>query len=521
MPAGTSPSADPAKRPERRIPIIVLLIACARLAIELRYATAYGYFRDELYYLACARHLAWGYVDHPPLSIGVLATTRYLYGDSLVAIRVVPAAVGTLVIGLTAALVKTFGGSIRAQGLAALGVLVAPEYMASSHYYSMNCFDVLFWTLAALFAARALAAEKGRERLPWILLGIALGLGLENKLSMLFYGAGLTFGLVLSPSRRVLLTRWPWVSGVLAIAFIVPYVLWERAHGWPTREFIHNATTEKMASISPLAFFRAQVDGMMPLSAPLWLAGLGALIASKRLAKWRALGWAFVFVFVLLVVNEKSRAGYLSPAFPPLFAAGAVFVDDWFSARIWAYPAAAIVLMGGGTAVLPFALPILPVPSFIEYAKKLGQTPASDENKDMGPLPQFYADMFGWKEMTQNIALVYAALPEEDQRDAAIYASNYGEAGAIEQFGPELGLPVPISGHNNYWLWGPRGASGRVVILVGSSPERWRKRCESVDVAAVFSHSLAMPYENGLRISVCRQTHESLDALWPALKHFE
>jgi hypothetical protein len=521
MAKGSIRSAEPSARPERRIPPLVLLLACALLGIELRFATEYGYFRDELYYLACASRLAWGYVDHPPLSIGVLAATRYLYGDSLTAIRVVPAAVGALVIGLTAALAKTFGGSTRAQGLAALGVLVAPQYMASWHYYSMNCLDVLFWTLAALFAARALGSEAGKGHAYWILLGLTFGLGLENKLSMLFMMGGLGVGLALSPSRGVLKTRGPWIALLLALMLILPYVAWERANGWPTREFIHNATTEKMASISPFAFLRAQIDGMMPFGAPLWLCGLGALLSSSRFAKWRALGFAFVFVFLLLVVNEKSRAGYLAPAFPPLFAAGAVFVDDWFSARAWAYPLTAALLLAGGTACLPFAVPVLPVSSFLDYAKKLGQKPKSEENKAAGLLPQFYADMFGWKEMTRNVAAVYEALPEEDQRDAAIYASNYGEAAAIEHFGGEMGLPAPISGHNNYWLWGPHGATGHVVITVGGDPERWRPRCERLDVVAVFSHSLAMPYENGLRVAICRHTKLSLEALWPELKGFE
>jgi hypothetical protein len=520
MPAGTSRSADPERTAARAIPPLVLILAAARLALELKYAEVYGYFRDELYYLACARRLAWGYVDHPPFSIAVLSATRALYGESLLAIRVVPAVAGALVIGLTAALTKTLGGSARAQGLAALCVLVAPEYMASSHYYSMNSLDLLFWTLAALFTARALAGEPRALR-PWILLGIALGLGVENKLSMLFYAGGLFVGLLASPSRALLRTRGPWIAALLAVVLGLPYALWEQAHGWPTLEFMHNARVEKMASISPIQFFVEQVKNMMPLSAPLWLLGLGALLVSQRLAKWRTLGFAFVFVFLLLVVNGKSRAGYLAPAFPPLFAAAAVFVDDWFSARLWPYPAVAVLLIAGGTLVLPFAVPVLPVSSFIEYAAKLGEKPRSDEKKDIGPLPQFYADMFGWKEMTQTVASVYEALSDEDRRDLAIYASNYGEAGAVETFGPEMGLPVPISGHNNYWLWGTRGASGNVVLLVGSSPERWRPRCESVEVVAVYGHSLAMPYERSLEISVCRKTKEPLEALWPELKHYE
>jgi 4-amino-4-deoxy-L-arabinose transferase-like glycosyltransferase len=449
MPAGTSRSADPERTAARAIPPLVLLLAGTRLALELKYAGAYGYFRDELYYLACARRLAWGYVDHPPLSIAVLAATRALYGESLLAIRVVPAVVGALVIGLTAALTKTLGGSPRAQGLAALCVLAAPAYMATSHVYSMNSLDVLFWTLASLFTARALEEERRTIR-PWILVGIALGLGIENKLSMLFYAGGLFVGLVASPSRGLLRTRGPWIAALVAALLAAPNALWEEAHGWPTLEFIHNARVEKMASISPIQFFVAQVKDMMPLSAPLWLLGLGALLVSTRLAKWRTLGVAFLFVFLLLIVNEKSRAGYLSPAFPPLFAAAAVFVDDWFSARLWPYPAVAVVLIAGGTLVLPFALPVLTTSSFIEYSQKLGEKPRSEEKKDIGPLPQFYADMFGWKEMTETVASVYQGLSPEDWQDVAIYTSNYGEAGAIELFGAEMGLPAPISGHNNY-----------------------------------------------------------------------
>jgi hypothetical protein len=523
MRAGSSRSTDGTAAPKRKIPPLILFLACTKLAMELPYATAYGYFRDELYYLACARRLAWGYVDHPPLSVAILAGVRSFAGEGLLAIRLVPALVGAVVIGLTAALTKRFGGGTLAQGLAGLAVLAAPEYMASSHVYSMNSLDVLFWTLAALFAARALLADgpKDQRGTPWVMLGLTLGLGLENKLSMLWYMGGLFVGIAVTPSRAWLKTRWPWVAGGIALVLIAPYAAWEQTHGWPTREFMHNASTEKMASISPWAFFWGQVESMSILSAPLWLLGLGALLTSQRLARWRALGVAFVCVFLLLVVNGKSRVGYLAPAFPPLFAAGAAFADEWLSARSWAYPVCAGAMIVCGAIAAPFAVPVMPVYEFERYAERLGQTPHSDEKKEMGALPQFYADMFGWKELTENVAVVYGSLTDEERRDAAIYASNYGEAGAIELFGAEAYLPTPISGHNNYWLWGPRGASGRVVILVGSSPDRWRSRCESVEVAAVVSHSLVMPYEAQLPISVCRSTKVPLEEMWPKLQHYE
>jgi hypothetical protein len=518
MPAGLSRSNSGLGPRGPRLPPLVLLLACARLAILLPYASAYGYTRDELYFLACARRLAWGYVDRPPLSIALLAVTRSLYGESLLAVRLVPAISGAVVVGLTASLAKTFGGGLRAQALAALAVLLAPAYLASSHVYGADALDVLLCTLAALFLARALTAPSGTGGFWWVLLGVMLGLGAENKLSALGYAGAVFVSLIASPSRGLWKARGPWIAGVLVLFLMAPYALWERAHRWPTREFLH-ALMEKRAIHSPLAFLRGQVEDMLPPSLPLWGAGLWALCFSKRFVKWRPLGVAFGLVLIFLALGSKSRPADLSPAFPPLFAAGAVFMDEWLGARWWAHPVYAAVLAIGGLIGLPFVVPVLPVYSFARYAARLGRVPG--EGRENESLPRRYADMFGWKEMTSTVAAVYASLPEEDQREASIFARNDGEAGAFEIFGPEMGLPTPISGHNAYWSWGARGASGRVVVTVGEDPETWRPRCESVEVAAVFTHSLVTPLENHLRVSVCRRTKEPLEALWPQLKRFE
>jgi hypothetical protein len=489
-----------------------------KLAILLPYASAYGYFRDELYYLACARRLAWGYVDHPPLSMAVLALTRSLYGESLLAVRLVPAIAGAVVVGLTASLAKTFGGGVRAQALAALAVLFAPGYLASSHVYSADALDILFWTLAALFLARALSAEPGKGGSWWILVGVTLGVGAENKLSVLLYVGGLFLGLLASPSRVAWKTRGPWVAGALGLVLLAPYALWEQAHGWPTAEFLR-AALRQGPNRSPVAFLRGQIVDMLPVSLPLWGAGLWALCMNKRFLKWRPLGVAFGVILLCLIVEGKSRGEDLEAAYPPLIAAGAVFIDDWLVARRWAYPAYAAVLAIGGVVGVPFVVPVLPVFSFVRYAARLA--PKGEGRKEEGPLPRAFADAFGWKEMTSTVAAVYASLPEEDQREAALFASNDGEAGAIEMFGPEMGLPTPISGHDAYWYWGTRGASGRIVVTVGGDVETWRPRCESVEVAAVFTHSLVAPEENHLRVSICRRTKLPLDAFWPSMKRLD
>jgi hypothetical protein len=520
MRVGSSRSNSGAAPRKPRLPPLVLLLVSARLALLLPYASAYGYVRGELYYLACARRLAWGYVDHPPLSLALLALTRSLYGESLLAVRLVPAIAGALVVGLTASLAKTFGGGVRAQGLAALAVLVAPGFLASGHVYSTDALDALLWTLAALFLARALSVERGKGGLWWVLLGVAFGLGTENKLSVLAYAGAVVVGLIASPSRALWKTRGPWIAGALGLLLLAPYAMWEQAHGWPTVEFMH-ATVSQRSSHSLLAFLRGQIVDMLPVSLPLWGGGLWALCVNKRFVKWRPLGVAFGVLWVVFLLDRKSRGEDLEPGYPPLFAAGAVFIDDWLGARWWAHPIYAAALAVGGVVGVPFVVPVLPVFSFVRYAARLGLAPKAEDANGVGPLPKSYASMFGWKEMTSTVAVVYSSLPEEDQREAAIFASNDGEAGAIEMFGPDMGLPTPISGDDSYWFWGSRGASGRVVITVGGDVETWRPRCESVEVAAVFTHSLVLPEENHLRVSICRRTKEPLEALWPEVKRFE
>ena len=507
-----------------RLARTVWLAAAAKLAVHLVWVNGYGYFRDELYYLACARHLAWGYVDHPPLSVAVLAVERAALGESRLALRLVPALAGAAVVALTGWLARELGGGRVAMGVAALAALVAPMYLALDHFYSMNALDVLAWTAAVCIVARILRDPPGARAAHWVALGVVLGLGLLNKASVLWLMGGLAAGALLTRHRRLASSPGPWVALAIATAFVAPHVAWQVAHDWPTREFVKHATEDKMATVTAASFLGSQVLDMHPLNALLWVPGLGALLAHPRLAAFRPLGIAYVAIFALLVLNAASRSGYLAPMYPALFAAGAVLFEELAerARRRWIAPAFAAVLVAGGAATAPLAMPILPLQRYLAYAAALGQKPDTEEKKEVGALPQFYADMFGWPEMTAAVVHVAEGLAPAERAHAVVRASDYGQAGAFELFGRGR-LPPVASGHNNYWLWGPGDPDATVEIRLGhdDAAEYWRKNgYTQVEERGIFENPWVMPYENHLKIWVCR-ARTPLGARWQDAKHYD
>ncbi|HXB56649.1 MAG TPA: glycosyltransferase family 39 protein [Vicinamibacteria bacterium] len=497
----------------------LLWLPLAKALLHTVFAPGYGYYRDEFYYRACADHLAWGYVDHPPLSILLLWIVRLTLGDSLFAIRLLPAIVGALTVLLTGLIARELGGGRFAQTLAMLCTLIAPEYLAIDSVYSMNTVDLLVWTGSGYLLVRVLKEDRPGW---WLALGVLLGLGLLNKISILWLGFGLGAGLLLS-RRDVLRRSGPWMAASVAALLFLPHVLWQIRDGWPTLEFIRNATGVKMAAIGPMAFTVSQIQNQHPLTFPVWLAGLFFFLSTHAGRPFRPLGIIYLAVFLLLVVNQKSRTGYLAPAYSTLFAAGGVAIGRVIEERRWrvAPRAVLITLFIAGVVTAPLALPILPVESYIAYAQALGQKPSTEEKKEVGALPQFFADMQGWEEMVAVVARVYRSLSAEEQAKVGIFTSNYGEAGAIDLLGRPYGLPRAISGHNNYWLWGPRGFSGELMIMLTPSRTRLEERFESVEQAGTIECGHCMPYENHRPVFLCRRARVSLPELWPMLKHYD
>jgi len=494
--------------------IVPIASAALKLLLHAFAITHYGYFRDELYYIACSKHLAWGYVDHPPLSIALLALARATLGDSLWAIRLLPALAGAGTVFLVGLLVRELGGGRFAQALACLAAVIPPVWLAVDHFFSMNAFDTFFWTLAAWLLLRAIA--NGRPR-TWILFGIAVGLGLLNKWSMAWFSGGAFFGLLLTPERRVLRTPWPWVAAVISAVIVMPNLIWEQMHAWPTLEFMRNAAREKMVRTGFGEFWKQQVLVMNPVNVLLWVPGLIFLLRSARA---RVIGIAYLATAALLVTSGSSRPNYLAVADAPLLAAGAVAVGRAAASRAWIRPVALMVLVLLGAPVALMGLPLLPVDRQIAYMRPLSGGVKAQERSSESDLPQVFADMFGWEEMVQRVARVYHALPEPDRQRCVIAASNYGEAGAIDFFGPRYGLPSAISWHNNYWLWGTHGGTGDVMILVGGDRDDAHNDFRSATLADTTSCNHCMPYENGAPIWVLHGLNMPLSERWKQIRRY-
>lgn len=490
--------------------------AAAVLAFHLAFLPGYGVFRDELYYVACGRRPGWGYVDHPPLVGWVAWLVAQVAGESHLALRVVAALAMATTVWLSGRIAAALGGGLFARALAGLATGLAPVALSLGSYYSMNAFDLLFWATIAWILVRVLS--DGPERL-WLFFGAVAGLGLLNKISILYLGFGLVAGLVLARRWDVFRSRLFWAGGLLAFSIFVPHLVWQHANGWPTLEFMANARRHKMAPLSPPGFVREALLQTAPM-AWLWVAGVAWLLLARASSRVRALGFAFLVVVGVLAFGG-GKPYYLAAAYSLLFAAGAVAVESWTGGRARAVrPALAVLMVGVALALSPFGRPVLPVDAFVRYAAALGLKPGTEERKALGRLPQFYADMHGWREMAEAVAGVARSLPPEDRAKACVFGQNYGEAAAIEYFARDLDLPPAISGHNSYWLWGPGRCTGEVIVVIGDRRERLEELFEDVRLGGASRCTDCMPYEDGLSIWVARGPRQPVSRLWPGIKGF-
>jgi hypothetical protein len=500
------------------IAALIGVFAAAAFLLHLLTANRYGYFRDELYYAACGQHLAWGYVDHAPLIAVICWFARRLMGDSLYALRLFPALSAAAKVLLTAWMVRELGGRRFAQLLAAVVIFFCPIYLTMDSFLSMNSFEPLFWMGCVAVAMRIV--NGGSPRL-WLLFGAIAGVGILNKHSTLFFGLAFFLGLLFTSGMRYLRNLWIWLGALIAFLIFLPNLLWEIAHGFPTIEVLQNAARLKNAPVSWYGFIAEQALLVHPLAFSVVLAGLWFFFKNNDGRAYRFLGWTYVLVLVGMLIL-KGRIYYVAPIYPMLFAAGAVCMERFIEQRDWDWARQAILipLAVGGIVAAPLALPILPVDAAAAYSNFWDIHKVRVENYDSGRLPQFFADMFGWPNQAKVVASVYRSLPLEDRAHTAILAANYGEAGAIDYFGPSYGLPRAISPHNNYYLWGPGDSSSNVVIAVGMDPHKLQLLFADVQKASIISDSYAIPDEDNLPVYICRNPRIPLSQAWHSLKFF-
>lgn len=500
---------------------IVALLVGAKLLVHLVTAGRYGYFRDELYFLDCGRHLDWGYVDSAPL-IALYAKVALLLGGSLPILRSFAALAGAARVVLTMLLARELGGGRFSQALAGLCALAAPIYLAVDSILTMNGFEALFWMGCIFFLIRI--ARTGDSRL-WLWFGVLGGLGLENKHSTLLFGGAVVGALLLGRERRELLKPWIWVAGGVALLIFLPNLIWQVRHGAPTLEDLENVRRMgKNVVLGPVEYVGQQVLLLHPALFPIWLLGLVSFLVGKG-SRLRVLGWTYVLLLSMMIVF-KAKNYYLAPIYPMLFASGAVAVEDWLMRhawsreRLWPKIALAVYVLAAGAIIAPAILPLLPPERLLAYQRRLGLAPPKTEVRHDGPLDQRLGDQFGWEELVADVAMIYRSLPPEERARTGIFASNYGEAGALNLFGPAHGLPAPICAHQNHYFWGPPKPEPENLIWLQWGRGGVEDHCRSVEKAGEHFHPWGMAEENR-PIYLCRGLRRTLAETWTSdFKHW-
>jgi hypothetical protein len=472
----------------------VLAVAAIKVVLSVAVSARYGWHRDELYYLASAHHLELGYVDFPPVTPLVAGLVQVIAPDSLVALRFSSILAGALVAVLAALIARDLGGRGAAQVLAALSVVISPVYLLADFIFGTDAFDQLAWALLLWIVVRILA---GGDRRLWLLAGLALGAGLETKYTISALAIALAAGLLLTPARRLLATRWPWLGVALAVALFLPNVWWQLGHGWISVAYTlqHRGNTD-----GPVAYWLEQVLTVQPVLLPVAVAGGVWLWRSGR---FRSMAWAAILVELLFFISN-GKSYYPAAVYPVLYAAGMVWVERAFGSRLLRS-----VLVVAATAVtlvlLPIELPVLPAGSFARSGLWREQ-------------PDF-AEMYGWPSMVHQVEGAYGSLPASERGGAMILASNYGEAGALDLYAKAGQLPPVVSPHLTYYYWAPARMDPQVVIAVGYPRQDLDRLFGSVTRVGTIRNSYGIQNdEEGNPIFVCRSPRRPLWREWPSLK---
>jgi len=466
----------------------------------------YGYFIDEFYYIACANNPAAGYVDHPPLAPLLLTMFQFVFGNSLYAIRILPALAQSAAVFSTGLLAKEIGGGKFAQMLAACAMAASPTIITFGGFYSMNAFEPLLAVLLVYFAVRMIKENNPGQ---WIILGIIMGLGIMNKHTFAVFIIAFIFSLLATGKWRLFFNKWFIIGSLIGLIIFLPNILWQVLNNYPSVEFYKNISVDKNVYTPPAAFIIAQVMGMSPTTAPVWLAGIIFLIFSKKIKDFRFLAVLFISLFLFMLLSGVSRSDRLAFAYPVAFAGGALFFENIFLKYNvkWLKTVFVLFVISGLALALPIILPYFSYEVVEAHTQFLGYNTEIEKGKKPR-LPQLLADRIGWEEKFKFVLLAYQSLPDTDKKEIIIAAGNYGQAGALELFGKDYNLPPVVCAHNNYYLWSKSRLKGNILLQLGHE-EDYHGLTESFRQVKAYpgeyKNKFVSPHENNLKVFICRE----------------
>jgi hypothetical protein len=490
---------------------VLVWMALALILIHCLVNNQYGFHRDELNFIEDGRHLAWGYVDCPPFTPFVAHIGEVLFGTSLVGIRFFPALAMGLVLVLTGLMVQRMGGNRWAQIVAACGASISGVLLSQGSIFMYVSFDFLWWVVVAYSVISLLKTNDNRW---WLAIGAAIGLGLLTKLTMSFLVAGLVAGVLLTPARRSLKSPWLWAGVTLALLIFLPNLLWMAQHHFVSLQKLSAAHARDVRDGFYKWFLVDQLySAANPSSIFLWPVGLYFFWRSSREPNYRPLVWMYG-VPLALFLALRGRGYYLAPAYPMLIAGGAYFIGErvrnltpversgWNS---WIYPS----LVFGALGAAAFSIPVFPVNSFLWKM--------ADNNH------QLYRDEIGWPEMVNTVANIRDTVPLEERARLGILAGNYGEASAINVYGPEYNLPRAISGMDSFWLWGYGDPPPETVIVLGLAPSDASSLFETCSIVGANRNSYGIQNiesQYNPDILLCRHLRQPWDQFWKSFQSF-
>jgi hypothetical protein len=509
----TAPQSPAFRRSHKPFSLLAILVpAGATLLAHLLTATGYGFGGGELYAIACSEHPAGGFVDLGPVPVLLLAVQRLIGGDAPLAIRAVSAVLSALTVAMAGLLTRRMGAGPFGQFLAALCASIAPAVLLAGHVATPNAFALLAWTTCTYLVMRI--AEESRPRW-WILLGVVLAAGLLSSFTTAVFAIALALGILLTPLRRHVASVWPWAALATVIVLLLPWIIWQAWHHWPTIAWL-GAAYDATSVFPPFAYVLEQIKIRQPLTLPVWLTGLIVLFFAASFRRWMFIAWAYLITAVMMYAAHI-EPHHLIPASIGLIAAGSVVVERVL-AKQWMRTGTVVLLLAAGLATLPMGIPVLAPRTFMEYEKTTGFRIAMGSNECTDRLPGYYGTMFGRKELAVVMNAVFSTMPPEDRAQYGILCEDAVQAAALNFYRQDYTFPAAVSADNQCWYWGAGGFTGDKLVVVGGNAAGLQGLFDDVRLRMRFRDEYLHPGNRITPIWLVSRPRAVLPEVWERLR---